>query len=420
MIKPEPTSKQIAGEVSDLGKNLRAAWRSLKALRETPEWTSMKEGWKGVQTIIVDQLKETDEDEDPESQTAEDSTPNKSESVHPTADPVSANSPVSIDTDATPDLNDDATRVVSTAVPSVNPVPDPTTNSPKKSVLAVRRYITNEPLVQDSFDGLENYLSSISHSFDARTTILGMKESEEKDELAAQTKYDTEVQLIESKLALSEITSKERTAQIRAAKAILRGELSESKTNWRQTEWAGWHFENLIVNSGESSFGGDGKAYGRSVLDTTIDVGGKRLPLDVKTHSMNDRHGKANCTILLNDQDAVKQCIEDYGVYLILVAKAKCEYDMSGDLKKFHNSIKDRVSTPSLSGRKRVMKEKFDIVEFSIYAVTKETLPNLTEFNQGRQASGHDRNPKYSMFFGKGGFVPIVKFVTEYGVSQGR
>lgn len=279
-----------------------------------------------------------------------------------------------------------------------------------------RVYNPNDKLVMGNLSNLIKFLASTDHSYEAKTTITTMQDIELGRQSISKDIYDMEIAEIESNA--DSLTNSELVDQKRAAKAQHRARCKQAKTNWKQCEWAGFHFENIVANCTLAGLGGEGKRYGRTVLDTMIGVGDNAVPLDVKFHAMFDKHGRKNVSVILNAKDAVEQCIEEYGVYYLMIAKSEAEFDHDGSTKEFHNKLKNRIT--SINANSRIMKSKVDILEFSIYAITKENFHMLSDFNQGQQQSGRSRKPKFLMNFDKGGFIPVAKFVTDFGIAKGR
>lgn len=298
--------------------------------------------------------------------------------------------------------------------------PSCSTDAEQNSGLELRRYSACHPVLKSSLIQIEQLLSSLTTEYEAKSTIESMKLSED---LALSDPF------YEHSMTMASLNSQRKEGRLgyadwasQAAQANLvrrRAEL-KVKTNWRQTEWLGWNFENSIIKAtGYSKVGGKGELFGHTVIDTMIGSEGNTLPMDVKFHSMYRSDGTANTRVILNDRKAVDACIEKYGAFVVLVAKASVDYDHSGEIKALHNELKGR-RTKSASRNSRLMKSSARVKEYAIYVITAKNKHMLDDFKQGSQQSGKSRNPKYSLYFGKGGMPPVVKFVTEYGRAKGR
>lgn len=289
-----------------------------------------------------------------------------------------------------------------------------------------QRFDTSHKIIQDAIPEFMDFCNSLPLEFDAKTTIYNMMMEEETKTLEAERIRDDTTNRIDEELEQGIITKSEHRRQRIAANAMCRKAVQEAKTNWRQTEWLGWNFENLVLALKHyKHIGGRGEAFGRTVIDTMIGPEGNKIPMDVKFHSMQKPDGKPNVVIPLNGQEAIDACIEKYGTCYIFVAKGDVEYDVDGSVRRYQHELQGGMSESSRNNREqgktsRVLKKSAKVVEYAIYAITAENKHMLTDFKQGGQDTGASRNVKYSLNFGKGGFVPLIKFVTPYGKDQGR
>lgn len=292
--------------------------------------------------------------------------------------------------------------------------------------ISSQRFDTSHKIIQDAIPEFMDFCNSLPVEYDAKTTIYNMMMEEQTKTLEAERIRDAEINRIGEELEQGIINKTAHRRQRIAANAQCRKAVQEAKTNWRQTEWLGWNFENLVLALTQyKHLGGRGEAFGRTVLDTMVGPEGNKIPMDVKFHSMQKPDGKPNVVIPLNGQEAIDACLEKYGTCYIFVAKGDVEYDVDGSVRAYQHELQGGMSDSSRNNREqgktsRVLKKSAKVVEYAIYAITNENKHMLTDFRQGGQDTGASRNVKYSLNFGKGGFVPLVKFVTPYGKEQGR
>lgn len=278
-------------------------------------------------------------------------------------------------------------------------------------------------------------LSKIDTHLDGKETIQQMKSTYENKIAAATAKRDKTLALLKTNLA-SDIDGKtpaeraeirrEYRAEVRKARASFQDDKKNAPQNWRQMEWLGFYFEEQMKDSDHNSVvNGHGPRFGNVEIDSWIGDESNRKPVDIKFHSMNNAKGHAQVEVPLNDADAVNRCIEEHGVYYLLIAKADCQYDTDESFKKWREELQGGAGKASLENAangkvSRLRKTGADIREFSLYAITKDNMDKLGNFSQGTQHSGAARNVKYSLNFGREGLRPIMKFTTAYGVEKNK
>jgi len=105
--------------------------------------------------------------------------------------------------------------------------------------------------------------------------------------------------------------------------------------NWRQMEWIGFWFEFFIETTVQPKLGNSmGPSYG----NTTFDLQFEHV-WDLKAHPNH------NSSLILNDQEAVRNCIkENAGVGFIIVEGAVEYDDASGSFKNWHDALKGKQS----------------------------------------------------------------------------
>ena len=117
-------------------------------------------------------------------------------------------------------------------------------------------------------------------------------------------------------------------------KAIL--EMRDSgSTNWRQMEWIGFWFEFFLEKNLIPILGGArGPTFGTTQFDFK-----KKFVWDLKAHPSGSKN------LILNDQIAIKNCIEsEHGLGFIIISGV-AKYDGNGEFKNWHDNLKGGTST---------------------------------------------------------------------------
>ena len=106
-------------------------------------------------------------------------------------------------------------------------------------------------------------------------------------------------------------------------------------TNWRQMEWIGFWFEFFLEKNLIPILGGArGPTFGTTQFDFK-----KKFVWDLKAHPSGSNH------LILNDQIAIKNCIEsEHGLGFIIISGI-AKYDSNGGFKKWHDTLKGGTST---------------------------------------------------------------------------
>lgn len=278
-------------------------------------------------------------------------------------------------------------------------------------------------------------LSKVKSHVDGRETVKLMKETYETKIAAANKKLADSLDSLKVKLDadVEGKTSAERAklraayrVEVRQARAEHRKDKKNAPKNWQQMEWLGFHFEEQMKDGDKGSvINGHGPRFGNVEIDSWIGDETNRKPVDIKCHSMNNSKGHAQVEVPLNDAAAIDQCIEEHGVYYLLIAKADCQYDTDESFKKWREELQGGAGKASRENAEngkvsRLRKTGADIREFSLYAITKDNMDKLGKFSQGTQHNGAARNVKYSLNFGREGLRPIMKFTTAYGVEKNK
>lgn len=181
--------------------------------------------------------------------------------------------------------------------------------------------------------------------------------------------------------------------------------LKEADYQWRQMEWIGWFFEYqakrvLMHHLG----GGDGPSFGRTAFDYR-----RHHVWDLKAHVTNSGQEWA----VLNDQQAIQRCIQDYGGVGFVVACGTAGYDADGSFKKWHDDLKGECSNYEakriLRGApSRRRKTQFNVQQYCVFAFSsRDQLAQAVAegwiggFQEGmRNADGSPRRAKYKVKIG--------------------
>lgn len=105
--------------------------------------------------------------------------------------------------------------------------------------------------------------------------------------------------------------------------------------NWRQMEWIGFWFEFFLEKNLIPILGGSrGPTFGTTQFDFK-----KKFVWDLKAHPSGSKN------LILNDQIAIKNCIEsEHGLGFIIISGV-AKYDGNGGFKNWHDNLKGGTST---------------------------------------------------------------------------
>jgi len=170
--------------------------------------------------------------------------------------------------------------------------------------------------------------------------------------------------------------------------------------HWRQSEWIGWYFQYLCEKNLDTIFSIPGQKIGNAEFDGSM----KGINFDFKAHSWFDKSRKVKNVTILNDRIAMEESIASRGNHGLLVALLDCEYDTSGEFKKWHQTIKGPESAYVLQGRKsgrpqRVLKTNAKVIKYIILNITSENINKLPVMNQPKNSNGKPRQQKYMLDF---------------------
>ncbi|WP_068110725.1 hypothetical protein [Nocardioides dokdonensis] len=181
-------------------------------------------------------------------------------------------------------------------------------------------------------------------------------------------------------------------------------------------EWQGFYGEERARAILNASFTpkvpGPRRSYGSTVFDY-----GLSWVWDIKVHTSIQTIGPvtrgASDVMLLNDERAVRDCVDEQGLGFLVVS-GEAVMDDTGDFKAWHDAWKlklsGKASAPSNSGTSRVRKSAFNPLHVDAYWVPDHHAlgaailsGQLTPRPQGRQAPrvkggvGAPRPPKFEM-----------------------
>lgn len=175
---------------------------------------------------------------------------------------------------------------------------------------------------------------------------------------------------------------------------------SEGSRNWKQMEWIGFWFEHLVENQVIPKTGGSrGPEYGRTRFDFK-----RNHVWDLKVHlDQSD-------WLILNDQEAVHDCMQDNNGLGYLVVEGSADYDESGDFKQWHDDLKGGASNYERERIKRGAPSRRRKISFrpskamAIWIPSGEVAQNgvrdgwLKGFQEGmRNSNGNSRRAKFQI-----------------------
>jgi hypothetical protein len=176
--------------------------------------------------------------------------------------------------------------------------------------------------------------------------------------------------------------------------AILEMKEGGSK-HWKQMEWMGFYFEFLCQTHFDGIIDMPGKKYRNTTFDAFCEIS-----WDFKAHAANTtRHD-----VITNDVEAIKNTLDDYGYYGIILAIGEVEYnDEQRTFKKWHDELKkgiskyekNRINRGAMSRRR---KTEFTLSEIHFICLNIQTLDQCSSiYQQGRNSNGRPRPPKFNL-----------------------
>ena len=161
--------------------------------------------------------------------------------------------------------------------------------------------------------------------------------------------------------------------------------------HWKQMEWIGWYFEywcnrNLkgVIEMPYS------KKYGNVSFDGYL-----KIPWDFKVHVT-----QSGDKIIVNDHQAIKKAIKDFGCVGLIIVTGPVVYDESQEFKKWHDEQKGKITDYVLKNIERGApsrrrKVSMKISKISFVKLDDDCLKKYSSIhNQGRNSDGKPREPK--------------------------
>lgn len=133
-------------------------------------------------------------------------------------------------------------------------------------------------------------------------------------------------------------------------------------------------------------------SYGNTSFDGFLEI-----PFDFKSHAINTENHK----IVINDTQAIKKAIEQYGCVFTIIALGKVKYnDENRSFYKWHQKLKGGKSKYEIDREKRkswsrLRKVSFNTQEIIFVKINKSTLERCGSFQKNfRNANGSLRRSK--------------------------
>jgi hypothetical protein len=169
---------------------------------------------------------------------------------------------------------------------------------------------------------------------------------------------------------------------------------------WRQMEWIGFYLEFFVETEVLPRVGGQpGPTYGRTKFDLML-----VSPWDLKSHLDN------RAEVILNDVEAVHNCLNDHGALNYLILNGAATYDdTSGSFRRWHDTLKgtpsNYVNAGNVVGRtSRRRKISLQPQELLGFHLTQKALQKGLQsgavgyFQEGmRNSNGNPRRSKYQL-----------------------
>ena len=161
--------------------------------------------------------------------------------------------------------------------------------------------------------------------------------------------------------------------------------------HWKQMEWIGWYFEywcnRNLKGVMEMPYS---KKYGNVSFDGYL-----KIPWDFKVHVT-----QSGDKIIVNDHQAIKKAIKDFGCVGLIIVTGPVVYDESQEFKKWHDEQKGKITDYVLKNIERGApsrrrKVSMKISKISFVKLDDDCLKKYSSIhNQGRNSDGKPREPK--------------------------
>lgn len=190
-------------------------------------------------------------------------------------------------------------------------------------------------------------------------------------------------------------------------------ENTETKTNWKQTEWAGFYIENVFKElNNDNNF-----QYPNPIIINNTQFDGEYFDInnnttyifDIKTHDINSSEN----IIMMNDKKAVDMVLEEHNNMFVVIVNIDAQKDEDGSFRKYSDELKRSVGhkTHSLpdSKNKRKMKKSFITQDIQILLINNDNKNEiLKQTAQGRNSNGKERPDKYNI---------LIKNIEKYSTK---
>ena len=161
--------------------------------------------------------------------------------------------------------------------------------------------------------------------------------------------------------------------------------------HWKQMEWIGFYFEywcnRNLKGVMEMPYS---KKYGNVSFDGYL-----KIPWDFKAHVT-----QSGDKIIVNDHQAIKKAIKDFGCVGLIIVTGPVVYDESQEFKKWHDEQKGKITDYVLKNIERgapsrQRKVSMKISKISFVKLDDDCLKKYSSIhNQGRNSDGKPREPK--------------------------
>ena len=161
--------------------------------------------------------------------------------------------------------------------------------------------------------------------------------------------------------------------------------------HWKQMEWIGFYFEywcnRNLKGVMEMPYS---KKYGNVSFDGYL-----KIPWDFKAHVT-----QSGDKIIVNDHQAIKKAIKDFGCVGLIIVTGPVVYDESQEFKKWHDEQKGKITDYVLKNIERGApsrrrKVSMKISKISFVKLDDDCLKKYSSIhNQGRNSDGKPREPK--------------------------
>jgi hypothetical protein len=183
-------------------------------------------------------------------------------------------------------------------------------------------------------------------------------------------------------------------------KDAIRQMKQEGSRNWRQMEWIGFWFEHFFEKSIWPDIGGQlGPRFGNTSFDVR-----RNFVWDLKAHPTSQTW------MLLNDCEAVQDCIRATGGLGFIVVHGDVDYDTTGAFKAWHDDFKGGTSqyeknrvargAPSRRRKSAFVPKRIDAVYLRDVSTVETALTAgwMAYFQENmRNSDGSPRRAKYQM-----------------------